>query len=205
MLLVLTNTFGGVAARRYHRLWREEFHAQSILRKHSVRDHLTGCYNRRHLDDHLLEKEIARSQRHSLWLTVILCDLDHFKMVNDTYGHQAGDAVLRTFSSLLQQITREHVDCVIRYGGEEFLLVLPDTDLAGGALLAERLRVALAESSTCHTADQKINVTGSFGVAAINFSDEEKTISQYALIAAADKLLFNAKDAGRNRVKSGEL
>jgi len=204
-LLMLTNTFGGVAARRYQRLWRDEFCAQSILKKHSVRDHLTGCYNRRYLDEHLLEKEIARSQRHNLWLTVILCDLDHFKSVNDTHGHQAGDAVLRTFSSLLQKITREHVDYVIRYGGEEFLLVLPDTDLAGGALIAERLRVALAENPTCHTVNQTINMTASFGVAAIDFSAKGKIISQYALISAADELLYKAKDAGRNHVMSIEL
>lgn len=205
MLLVLTNTFGGVAARRYHRLWRDEFRAQSLLKRLSVRDHLTGCYNRRHLDGNILEKEIAHAQHHSLWLTVILCDLDHFKLVNDTYGHQAGDVVLCTFSSLLQQITREHIDYVIRYGGEEFLLVLPGTDLTGGALLAERLRAAFAENPTCHTADQIINMTASFGVAAVNFAVEGKMISQYALITAADTLLYRAKDAGRNLVESVEL
>lgn len=205
MLLILANTFGVVAARRYHRLWRDEFRAQSLLKRLTVRDHLTGCLNRRHLDDDMLGKEIVRAQRHSLWLTVVLCDLDHFKAVNDTYGHQAGDAVICAFSQLLQQGTREHVDYVIRYGGEEFLLILPGTDLAGGELLAERLRIAFSENPIFHAADKKIRMTASFGVAAINFSDEGKTISQYELITAADKLLYKAKEAGRNLVESVEL
>lgn len=113
--------------------------------------------------------------------------------------------MLNTFASLLRQNTREHVDYVIRYGGEEFLLVLPGTDLAGGELLAERLRASCAEIPTYHTADQKINATASFGVAAIKFSADGKAISGPALIAAADTLLYDAKNAGRNHVRSGEL
>jgi diguanylate cyclase len=205
MLLLLLNTFGAVSARRYHRLWREEFRAQSRLTNLSVRDHLTGCYNRRHLHDHLLDTEISRAQRHGLWLTVILCDLDYFKKINDTYGHDVGDTVLRTFSGLLKNMTRERVDCVVRYGGEEFLLVLPETDLDGGTLLAERLRSALAEYPIPHAVNQKIKTTASFGVAAVNFSHEEKEITQFSLIAAADELLYGAKKAGRNYIKSAEL
>jgi diguanylate cyclase len=205
MLLLLLNTFGAVSARRYQRLWREEFRAQSVLKNLSVRDHLTGCYNRRHLHDHLLESEIARAQRHGLWLTVILCDLDHFKQINDTYGHHVGDAVLRAFSSLLKSMTRERVDCVVRYGGEEFVLVVPETDLAGGVLLAERLRAALAQYSIPYAADQKVQATASFGVAAVNFGAQEKQVTQFSLIAAADELLYGAKKAGRNYTMSCEL
>lgn len=101
MLLLLTNTFGLVAARRYHRLWREEFCAQSRLQALLIRDPLTGCLNRRYLEEQLLEREMARAQRYRHWLTVILCDLDHFKHINDTYGHPAGDDVLRQFGALL--------------------------------------------------------------------------------------------------------
>jgi diguanylate cyclase len=205
MLLLLLNTFGAVSARRYQRLWREEFQAQSRLKNLSVRDHLTGCYNRRHLHDHLLDNEIARAQRHRLWLTVVLCDLDHFKQINDTYGHHVGDAVLRAFSDLLRNMTRERVDCVVRYGGEEFVLVVPDTDLAGGVLLAERLRNTFAQYPVEYAANKKIRATASFGVAAVNFSAGEKEMTQFALIAAADQLLYQAKDAGRNYTKSAEL
>lgn len=202
MLLVLSNAFGGVAARRYQRLSRDEFRALATLKLQSVRDQLTGCYNRRILDDHILEKEIALAQRHSLWLTVILCDLDHFKSVNDSHGHHAGDEVLRTFAALLQEITREHVDYVIRYGGEEFLLVLPDTDPAGGALVAERLRAATDGHPTLLDNGQSVPMTASFGVASSQFVASGTAISQYALIAAADELLYKAKDAGRNCIRS---
>jgi len=205
MLFVLTNLFGAVAARRYHRLWREEFTAQCMLKKQTVRDHLTGCYNRRYLYDDILGKEISRAQRHKLWMTIILCDLDHFKSINDTYGHQTGDIVLCAFSSLLQQNTREHVDYVIRYGGEEFLLLLPDTDLTGGTLLAERLRTSLTDNKSIQSTVPDKNLTSSFGVISVNFANEEKTITQQDLIAAADELLYNAKDSGRNLVKSREF
>lgn len=205
LLFVLTNLFGAMAIRRYHRLWRDEFRTQSLLKRETVRDHLTGCYNRRYLYDDVLEKELSRAQRHGYWLTVILCDLDHFKSVNDTYGHQAGDDVLCFFSSLLQSNTREHVDYVIRYGGEEFLLLLPDTDLSGAELLAERLRVELTKNTTIHNTAQSIKLTASFGVASINFATERKQISQHELIAAADELLYKAKNSGRNLVMSGEI
>lgn len=204
MLLLLTNAFGYVAARRYHRLWRDEFQAQSFLKDLSIRDHLTGCYNRRYLFGRL-EEEILRAQRHGLWLTVIICDLDHFKLVNDTYGHMAGDLVLRAFSRLLQDMTREHVDCLVRYGGEEFILVLPETDLSGGARLAERLRTAFAENPTRIANNQEIRATASFGVVAVNYSVARKKITPDALIAAADERLYCAKNAGRNHVKSGDV
>jgi diguanylate cyclase len=102
-------------------------------------------------------------------------------------------------------MTREHGDCVIRYGGEEFILVLAETDLAGGEHLAERLRVAFAENPAHHTADNTISLTASFGVAAINFSETKRIITQYEMIEAADDLLYSAKNAGRNQVESGAL
>ena len=205
LLCVLTNLFGAIAIRRHHRLWRDEFRTQSLLKRQTVRDHLTGCYNRRYLYDDVLDKELSRAQRHGYWLTVILCDIDHFKAVNDTYGHQAGDEVLCFFSTLLQSNTREHVDYVIRYGGEEFLLLLPDTDLKGAELLAERLRVELTKNNTIQNSAQSIKLSASFGVASINFAIEGKQISQHALIAAADELLYKAKESGRNLVMAGEV
>ena len=202
-LLVLCNLFGYVAARRYQLLWREEYSAQMVLKNLSVRDPLTGCYNRRHLHDRLLETEISRAQRYRLSLTVIMCDLDHFKAVNDTYGHYGGDAVLQHFAGLLQSMTRDSIDSVVRYGGEEFLLILPETDLAGGELLAERLRQGFAAHPVEHEG-QRIAVTASFGVASVDFATSTHA-AHVNMIAAADDLLYAAKNSGRNRVCAKQL
>lgn len=204
MLLLLTNSFGLVAARRYHRVWREEYRVQSLLTHLSVQDYLTGCYNRRYLNEVLLSAELARSRRHGLAFAVILCDIDHFKAINDTYGHLCGDAVIRNFATLLRKSTRQHVDSVVRYGGEEFLLLLPQTDRAGAAILAERLRHSFAEASVEYR-EQRIVATASFGVLAVSFADGGGDVSEEAIIAAADSLLYRAKKAGRNNVQSDDL
>ncbi|WP_202424444.1 GGDEF domain-containing protein [Duganella levis] len=202
-LLTLCNVFCYVAARRYEILSREEYSAQMVLKNLSVRDPLTGCYNRRHLHEQLLETEISRAQRYKLSLTVIMSDLDHFKAVNDTYGHYGGDAVLQRFAVLLQSMTRDSIDSVVRYGGEEFLLILPETDLAGGELLAERLRQTLAAMPVEH-AGQQIAVTASFGVASVDFAASAPN-AHVNMIAAADDLLYAAKNSGRNRVCAQQL
>ncbi|WP_296001129.1 diguanylate cyclase [Rugamonas sp.] len=204
LLLTLANLFGYIAARRHQLLWREQFSAQTVLKNLSIRDHLTGCYNRRHLHAQLLETEIARAQRYSQSLTVIMCDLDHFKDVNDRYGHYGGDAVLQVFAGLLQSMTRDSVDSVVRYGGEEFLLILPETDLGGGVLLAERLRLAFAAAPIEHER-QAIDATASFGVVSVDFSGVVSAAAQQRMIACADELLYAAKKAGRNRVCSRQL
>jgi predicted signal transduction protein with EAL and GGDEF domain len=134
MMIVFANVFGAVAANRHARLWREQYWAQLVLKNLSVRDPLTGCYNRRYLNASLLDNEIARARRYGLNLSLIMCDLDGFKAINDTHGHHAGDEMLRGFAALLQPMTRESIDTVVRYGGEEFLIVLPETPLDGAAL-----------------------------------------------------------------------
>ena len=202
-LLALANLFGYVAARRYQILWREEYSTQIILKNLSIRDPLTGCYNRRYLHEQLLETEISRAMRYRLSLTVIMCDLDHFKAVNDTYGHYGGDAVLQSFAALMQSMTRDSIDSVVRYGGEEFLLILPETDLAGGELLAERLRQTLAATPVEHEG-QQIRITASFGVASVDFSSSTHE-AHVNMIAAADDLLYAAKNSGRNRVCAKQL
>jgi diguanylate cyclase (GGDEF)-like protein len=203
-LLLLANVFCYVAARRYQRLWRDEYSARCVLRDQSIRDHLTGCYNRRHLHEQLLENELARAQRYKLSLTVVMCDLDHFKAVNDQHGHHGGDAVLVKFAELLRAMTREGVDGVVRYGGEEFLLVLPETDLRGGVLLAERLRATLAASAIPHQL-ALIRVTASFGVASADFASSANPAAHHGIIASADNLLYAAKKAGRNQVRALQL
>ena len=205
MLLVLTNTFGFVAARRYHCLWRMEFRAQSVLRNLSMNDPLTGCFNRRYLQEKFLESEILRARRYGLSLSVIMCDIDHFKAINDNHGHHGGDAVLRTFAELLKKMTRRHIDCVVRYGGEEFLLILPETNLHDAMLLTERLRGAFASAATAHDANESISATASFGVATVDFALTSEAITLEGLIASADGMLYGAKRGGRNQVRSLQL
>ncbi|WER46538.1 GGDEF domain-containing protein [Cupriavidus sp. WKF15] len=204
MLLLLANSFGLVAARRYHRLWRDEYRALMDLKHQSIRDHLTGCYNRRHLHEALLPMEIARAERSRHWLTLVVCDIDHFKRINDTFGHQTGDAVLQHIAALLQAMTRRHVDSVVRYGGEEFLLVLSQTDLDGALSAAERLRAAIVDNPTVEAVSGSIPTTASFGVLAVDFSIAAHGATEKSLIAAADALLYEAKEAGRNSIRCGE-
>jgi len=205
MLLVLVNAFGALAARRYNQVAREEFRLQRDLKHNAERDHLTGCYNRRYLHDHLLDAELARARRCGP-LAVVLCDIDHFKRINDTFGHHQGDAVIRSFAYLLRSTVRADVDSVVRYGGEEFLLILPHADGKGGAHLADHLRAAFAAS--CVTIDdshEPLQATASFGVASADFSQPGSRITLTDLIVAADKRLYDAKRNGRNRVEAIEL
>ncbi|KAB8055605.1 diguanylate cyclase [Janthinobacterium rivuli] len=194
--LLLLNLSGIVAGHGQQRQRRAHLRRHAILAEQAVRDHLTGCYNRRYLDEHLLGAELARSQRHGLCLTAILCDLDHFKRINDAHGHAAGDAVLRTFAALLGNATRRGIDSVVRHGGEEFLLILPETDLAGGVRLAERLRAGLV---------RHIGTTASFGVASHVCAPDSQAPDAAALVAAADSLLYQAKHAGRDCVRAAML
>ncbi|MGK5049973.1 GGDEF domain-containing protein [Janthinobacterium sp. RB2P8] len=194
--LLVFNLAGICTYHSQQRQHREHLLQHAVLAEQAVRDHLTGCYNRRYLDEHLLGAELARSQRHGLCLTAILCDLDHFKRINDARGHAAGDAVLRTFAALLGNATRRGIDSVVRHGGEEFLLILPETDLAGGVRLAERLRASLMPH---------IGTTASFGVTCIAFAPGSQASGPAALVAAADSLLYQAKHAGRNCVRAAML
>lgn len=205
MLLVLANTFGALAARRFNHVSREEFRLQSKLKHAAERDHLTGCYNRRYLQEELLGAELARARRFGYPLTVVLCDIDRFKQINDTYGHLGGDQVIQAFSALLARVTREGVDAVVRYGGEEFLLILPQTSLAGGVALAERLRAAFAAEATLLDAGAACRTTASFGVASFDFADPARQATLPELISAADQLMYEAKRNGRNRVEALQL
>jgi len=155
-------------------------------------DPLTNCYNRRALD-RLLESDIAYARRHHTELSVIMVDVDNFKDVNDAYGHQAGDAVLKALSLLLPSLIRKS-DYVARFGGEEFLLVLPGTTLYPAVQLAEKLRKKIAETVIAING-RSISITASFGAASL-----ENKAGSAALLGEADERLYKAKDAGKNMV-----
>ena len=170
----------------------------------SISDPLTGCYNRRAMTE-MLEGERARSRRYGSALSVVLCDIDHFKSVNDRHGHLAGDEVLRRFGADVRAVVRERVDWVCRYGGEEFLIVLPETDLAGALIVAERIRTRVA-TRPIPWADTSISITCSLGVAEdVPRPDGESQAGVDGLIGKADELLYLAKKNGRNRIESMPL
>jgi diguanylate cyclase (GGDEF)-like protein len=164
---------------------------QSQLTEQASRDPLTGLFNRRYLDA-TIEREVARCKREGQPLSVILIDIDHFKSINDTYGHQAGDQVLRTLAQLFQA---RATDVACRYGGEEFLLLLPNMPLEVARERAEQLR-ALFAGATIVFGEFRIRVTLSAGVAAY----PGQGISPEELIRSADTALYRAKAEGRDRV-----
>lgn len=164
-----------------------------ILERQALVDGLTGLANRR-VAEETLAAELARATRFGSPLTLVMADLDSFKGVNDRYGHPAGDVVLREFAGVLQESLRE-IDLAARWGGEEFCLVLPGTDAAGAARLAERLRRVLEERAILTAEGVPFAVTASFGVAEC---PPLATVDD--LVAAADAALYEAKRAGRNRV-----
>jgi diguanylate cyclase (GGDEF)-like protein len=203
LLICAAHVFGAIAANRHAQLWREQYLTQRDLTALSTRDPLTGCYNRHHLNAALLDGAIARARRDGRSLCLIMCDLDGFKAINDTHGHLAGDDVLRRFAALLQDMTREGIDTVVRYGGEEFLVILPETDLYGAVALAERLRAAFAaERIVCDGAH--IGTTASFGVVGADFA-AGCSLAPRSMVAAADALMYEAKRGGRNQVRARAL
>lgn len=161
-------------------------------------DGLTQIYNRRHWQESL-EQEYAKARRHEKKLSLIMLDLDHFKLLNDNYGHQCGDMVLIEVSALISSLLRVE-DIFGRYGGEEFAIILPETGLEGAIELAQRICCRVAELLLTYK-DQTIKVTISLGVAQLGI--EESTYE--ALITQSDGALYQAKAQGRNQVCSAAL
>lgn len=174
----------------YERLDKERRKLESL----SVTDYLTGVYNIRYFYNRL-EEEFSRAVRYHFPLSCIMFDIDHFKKINDSYGHRVGDIVLREFAQLVKSHTRKS-DIFARYGGEEFIMLLPQTSLKGATREAERLRQALKEH-TFHVLKGKIEITMSIGIA---HSHAGKIKTQDDLITFADHALFTAKNKGRNKI-----
>lgn len=167
---------------------------QEQLREQAIRDVLTGLYNRRYLDE-VLERELSRAMREGHPLTVMMLDLDHFKKLNDTYGHQAGDEVLKALGSMLRQNARnEDIPC--RYGGEEFLLVLPNMSLSDARIRAEQWRGKFAAMQISFG---QFSMSGTLSIGIATFPGHGRTRDE--LIEAADQALYLAKNNGRNRVE----
>lgn len=168
-------------------------HGREELERLAVTDDLIGLYNRKNLDAKLAH-EVARTDRYENPFAILMIDIDHFKKYNDTFGHPAGDEILRGIGSVLEQSLRE-VDYTARYGGEEFLALLPQTPMTGAAEVGERIR-ALAEETFADRGTKRAPVTVSIGIAEFPTHGD----SAEALLAAADAALYSAKRKGRNRV-----
>ncbi|RJQ13405.1 MAG: diguanylate cyclase [Nitrospiraceae bacterium] len=164
------------------------------LEKMAIRDGLTGLYNHRHFKE-LLKNEYKKAKRHIQPLSCIMLDLDHFKNVNDTHGHQFGDQVLVKSAEILRRLVRD-TDSVARYGGEEFFIVLPNTQIEGAFILAERIRAAF-ENNIFRKGDVSAVVTVSSGISS---TSDNNVTGDHDLIENADKALYRAKWRGRNNV-----
>jgi len=180
--------------RRMVELHAELITARETLREQASTDPLTGLANRRTILE-VLDRELARCRRSGGVCSVGMVDLDHFKAVNDTYGHAAGDAVLRQAASTMRATLRPY-DLLGRYGGEEFVVVLPGCDAAGARAAAERLRASMA-GTTIAVGEVSLRVTCSLGIAV---GATEKSWERDRLLSTADAALYRAKEEGRDRV-----
>jgi diguanylate cyclase (GGDEF)-like protein len=171
----------------------ERRETEEKLRQQATTDPLTEIFNRRYFFE-VAQQELERSQRYKRPLSIIIFDIDHFKKINDTYGHNAGDEVLRKLTEGCAESLREN-DIFARYGGEEFVILLPETDSDRAEQMAERMRKSCAETPL-DVGVATVNQTVSFGVA--NLNGEKIDLDE--LLLRADKALYQAKEAGRNRV-----
>ena len=161
----------------------------------AITDYLTGLYNRR-LFFTLAEQEFFKSKRFQEPLSLLIMDIDHFKQVNDNYGHDCGDQVLQVVSRLMKKLIRRS-DVLARYGGEEFIILMPKTELSGAYKLAERIRVQIENYEMKDKSKETFNLTVSLGVACVDGHID----SLPDLITNADQALYQAKQRGRNKTE----
>jgi diguanylate cyclase (GGDEF)-like protein len=174
----------------------------SALSEISARDALTGLYNRWYVMEKI-DSEMNRSLRHRSPVSLIMLDIDHFKRVNDSFGHSAGDRVLRSVGQVLRDSCRIY-DVAGRYGGEEFCVVLPETKVGNTTVVAERIRERLA-ANRFEVGGDSVVVTASIGIAGIDAIESEAALSPAILIDRADQALYSAKHRGRNRVEMWDI
>jgi diguanylate cyclase (GGDEF)-like protein len=172
-------------------------------RRLATTDELTGVANRRFFATHYL-REIARSARYGHPISVAMCDVDHFKRVNDQYGHPVGDAVLRQFAQRMQRCLRRGTDWIARLGGEEFAVVLPETGLDQALIVCRKLREAFAAEPFA-SGSTRLSVTASFGVAGIESVPRKYKGLPERLMSVADRALYRCKEAGRDRIAGVRL
>ena len=184
------------AGKRILDLQQELISARDALRVQATHDPLTGLWNHAAIFD-ILRRELERAQRQRTSLGIVMADLDHFKQINDTYGHPAGDAVLREATRRMQSAVRTY-DSIGRYGGEEFLIVVPGADEARALQQAERLRASISKAPVEVDPSRTIPLTISLGVTA---TAEPEVSNLDSLLRAADLALYEAKRKGRNRVE----
>jgi two-component system cell cycle response regulator len=186
---------GSATLLRFSLVSEDEERALTTMYEAALRDGLTGTFNRKHLEERL-DAEIAFALRHHTELSLVMFDVDHFKRVNDTYGHLAGDAVLKNVASILTNGIRTE-DVLARYGGEEFAVIARGIPAAAATVLADRLRAATKQSSVIYS-DHSLAVTLSAGVASL--ANCEGQHDKVTLIGIADARLYKAKQGGRDRV-----
>ncbi len=174
--------------------------SNEMLKYIGLTDSLTGVYNRRYIDRRLIE-EIARARRQAYRLSCMYIDIDHFKHVNDSVGHQGGDEVLREVANRIKAELRLS-DALARFGGEEFVVLLIDANLESATMVAQRIRASIADTPFDLTAGGKLDVSVSIGVATLDDFERDHAIEGVAqtLVAHADTALYQAKEGGRNRV-----
>jgi diguanylate cyclase (GGDEF)-like protein len=176
---------------------------EASLKTLAMHDQLTGAYNRGYLDRQL-SKEIKRCWRYGRPMSILMCDIDHFKSVNDRYGHQAGDLVLKELVLRINNTIRCENDWLARYGGEEFVIVLPETDADGCLVVAERIRKLISETPFM-VRRTEFTVTISSGSVSIMETAQDGEISAGSLLDTVDECLYRAKKAGRNRTVARQL
>jgi diguanylate cyclase (GGDEF)-like protein len=177
----------------------ENANLHETVQRQAVTDELTGLFNVRHFHE-TLDYEVERTRRFQSEVSLVMIDIDDFKQVNDTHGHQQGDLVLLEVGRVLRELSRD-IDEPARYGGEELAVVLPQTDVSGAELAAERMRTAIERLEIRRVDDEGVlRVTASFGVASLPGTATTKD----RLIAAADQALYRAKRGGKNRVERAE-
>jgi len=199
LLLVGLAAFAGVVLRQLREriaIERALLQAHQTLKALALTDSLTGLGNRRRLDA-VFESELRRARRQGYSVALVMLDLDYFKAYNDHYGHPAGDHCLRRFAEVLRQALKRPADLAVRYGGEEFTLLLPDTDGRGAEALVQELQQLLHRQMLEHAASPLGRVSFSAGIAVGDLAREGVTAE--ALVAAADRALYQAKQQGRDR------